>query len=100
MYILTDIMRAKSSKTQIHYVCTPMLKLLVKMVYLQNGITNNAKFLINIFKEQLIDKDDEYKKAAVREFLMKALDAGIEDHFLIPSCILVIKEYINMYKLQ
>eukprot|EP00826_Nyctotherus_ovalis_P056259 TRINITY_DN7559_c0_g1_i4.p2 TRINITY_DN7559_c0_g1~~TRINITY_DN7559_c0_g1_i4.p2 ORF type:complete len:106 (-),score=42.30 TRINITY_DN7559_c0_g1_i4:90-407(-) len=96
LFNLLVTLRGDSKGKQKHYVCTPMLKLAVTMTRL-SGISKLNAFLISMFKSELEEEDDDGgKKLAVREFLIKALEIGVNDRTQIPYVIMVIKYYISM----
>jgi len=98
LFNIMNILRGESGYKQKRYVCTPMLKLAVIMVKLNNGISKQSDFLINMFKTTLEEEEnDNNKKSAVREFLIKALEIAIKDNEKVPYVIMVIKHYIKMY---
>lgn len=82
-----------------HYICSPMLRLAIRMVETSDEVGKIPACIINIFKEKLHSKElesDECKRLAVREFVLKCLEVAVNDRRLVPYVIVVIDHYVTL----
>jgi hypothetical protein len=100
VFNIIERLRVASGFLEKHYICTPMLRLAIRLVESSNEITHIPSLILNVFKQQLMSKElesNEAKKLAVREFLFKCLEIAVKNYKTIPYAIMVINYYTKMY---
>jgi len=93
-------LRAASKFVEKHYICSPMLRLAIRLVESSGEITLIPSFIINVFKQALMSQElesNDAKKLAVREFMFKCLEIAVKNYKVTPYVIMIINYYIKMY---